>query len=94
MTTSFAANVEAVNAGAAIDARARVDALTKPLGSLGRLEELRPRERLLGSGEGLDEAYELETRLTAEFRASPDSREAAESFLEKRPPEYVDDRRR
>lgn len=37
-----------------------------------------------------DEAYRIETELTAEFRASPDSAEAARAFLEKRRPVFED----
>lgn len=36
----------------------------------------------------LDEAYRIETELTAEYRASPAADEAARAFLEKRPPVF------
>ncbi len=38
-----------------------------------------------------DEAYIIETELTAEYRAHPGSAEAARSVLEKRPPVFLDE---
>jgi nicotinate-nucleotide--dimethylbenzimidazole phosphoribosyltransferase len=56
MTTPFAANIEEVDAAAAAAARARVDALTKPLGSLGRLEDLAVQLSAI-AGRVVDHAY-------------------------------------
>ena len=56
MTTPVTPNVEEIDAAAAAAARARVDALTKPLGSLGRLEELAVRLSAI-AGRVVDRAY-------------------------------------